>query len=522
VSDELPDGWVLTTLAAVCRSITDGDHQAPPKAAAGIPFITISAMNDGVLRLNKATRFVPSTYFAGLKPERRPEVGDVLYSVTGSIGLAALVEASAPFVFQRHIAILKPNTSCVTERFLRHRVAAADIKTQGEAVATGTAQLTIPLNGLRMFSFALPPLSEQRRIVAKVEALLARVSTARERLEKVPHLLKRFRQSVLAAACSGELTREWRARNTSTPPASTELSALFAQRRSAHEKAVVDARTRGTRKPSTPKNLEPAAVPDGLPVVPDGWKWVLFDDVCDDITVGHVGPMMNEYVARGVPFLRSQNVRPFRFDPEGLKYVSSTFHNRLAKSALKPGDIVVVRSGNAGEACVVPSELPEANCSDLVIMRPSDALDARYGVIFINSSAARAHIQDVKVGIAQGHYNIGSARLTPVPLPPRAEQMAIVAAVEHLFDLAASLERAVLAATTRAHALPQAILQKAFAGELVPTEAELAFAEGRTFESAEELLQRVCSVQSAAATPNVNMVVARTRPRRTRAPAVGV
>jgi len=132
VNDELPEGWKETTLKEICRSITDGDHQAPPKAATGVPFITISAINDGNLNLKKATRFVGENYFNKLQPERRPEFGDVLFSVTGSVGLAAFVNVSTPFVFQRHIAILKPDSSCVANKFIRHRIAASDIRLSGK------------------------------------------------------------------------------------------------------------------------------------------------------------------------------------------------------------------------------------------------------------------------------------------------------------------------------------------------------------------------------------------------------
>jgi type I restriction enzyme S subunit len=80
--------------------------------------------------------------------------------------------------------------------------------------------------------------------------------------------------------------------------------------------------------------------------------------------------MVDQYLAKGAPFLRSLNVRELRFELEKLKFISRDFHERLRKSALSPGDIVVVRSGFVGIACVVPDELKEANCSDLVIARP--------------------------------------------------------------------------------------------------------------------------------------------------------
>lgn len=99
---------------------------------------------------------------------------------------------------------------------------------------------------------------------------------------------------------------------------------------------------------------------------------VILEDVCDEITVGHVGPMADSYLPTGIPFLRSQNVRPFKFDPKEIKYVSPEFHAKLKKSALKPGDVVVTRTGaNVGQCCIIPKDLDVANCSDLVILRAS-------------------------------------------------------------------------------------------------------------------------------------------------------
>jgi type I restriction enzyme S subunit len=106
---------VCLELGTICRSIADGDHQAPPKANEGVPFITISAINDGTLRLEKATRHVPYAYYRQLKPSRVPKRGDVLFSVTGSIGIPVLVSIDAPFVFQKHIVILKPDPERIRE-----------------------------------------------------------------------------------------------------------------------------------------------------------------------------------------------------------------------------------------------------------------------------------------------------------------------------------------------------------------------------------------------------------------------
>lgn len=219
-------------LDKLCASVTDGDHQAPPRAEDGIPFITISAMNDGQIRLDKASRFVPRSYYEGLKPSRRPEIDNVLYSVTGSIGIPALVETSEPFVFQRHIAILKPDHSKATSRFLFFLLAAPQILEQAMAVATGTAQLTIPLSGLRAFELPAPSLEEQREIVRRIETAFAKIDRLAAEAKRALELTDRLDEKILAKAFRGELVPQ----DPNDEPASVLLDRVRTERAAAPKK----------------------------------------------------------------------------------------------------------------------------------------------------------------------------------------------------------------------------------------------------------------------------------------------
>lgn len=271
----------------------------------------------------------------------------------------------------------------------------------------------------RVATFPVPvaPISEQKRISEKLDALVARVNSCLVRLNRVPEIIKRFRQSVLAAATSGELTREWR-------------------------------EARGLKR--------------------DAWLQTTFDQICIEITVGFVGKMSDQYRPDGVPFLRSQNVRPFKYDPRELRYVSREFHRSISKSILHPGDVVVVRTGAPGQCCVIPPELQEANCSDLVIVRPGPELDSKFAVVFINSETSQSFVKSEQVGVAQSHFNVGSMKRAPVELPTLAEQREIARRVEELFDLATEFERRTGAAQRVVNGLGPSILSKAFRGELVP------------------------------------------------------
>ena len=165
------------------------------------------------------------------------------------------------------------------------------------------------------------------------------------------------------------------------------------------------------------------------------WREVTLSELCSRITVGHVGKMASEYVDDGVPFLRSQNIRPFVISTEGMLRISEEFHARLSKSELRAGDVAVVRTGYPGTAAVVPPELDGSNCADLVVVTPSDQLNADLLAALFNSTWGRATVSGQLVGSAQQHFNVGSAKAMRVRLPDRQGQDRIAAVIRSLNDL---------------------------------------------------------------------------------------
>jgi type I restriction enzyme S subunit len=167
----------------------------------------------------------------------------------------------------------------------------------------------------------------------------------------------------------------------------------------------------------------------------DGWRKVKLKEVCREITVGHVGSMAKEYVDEGIPFLRSQNILPFSLELSSVKYITPEFHGKLKKSALLPGDVAVVRTGYPGIACVIPSKPSICNCADLVIIRPSEELNAKYLTCVFNSTWGQGIIAGTLVGVAQQHFNVSAAKEMEVNLPPRHTQDKIAAIIYNYNDL---------------------------------------------------------------------------------------
>lgn len=190
-----PD-WPMVTLTDFCETITDGDHQPPPKASEGVPFVTITNINDEHELDFTKTFFVPESYYSNLSASRRPRGGDILYTVTGSYGIPVLVPENIRFCFQRHIALIRTGPQLVN-RFLLSLLASPFMLQQGHDAATGVAQKTVSLGSLRGFQIPLPPLATQQAIVAEIEAEQALVSANRE-------LITRFEKKIQAT-----LARVW-------------------------------------------------------------------------------------------------------------------------------------------------------------------------------------------------------------------------------------------------------------------------------------------------------------------------
>jgi len=387
VTDRGSNAWPIVPLGQLGQW---GSGGTPRRGVDGyykgsIPWLKIGDLTDGVVTTSEE-----SISEAGLRNSaaKLVEPGTLLIAMYGSIGKLGIPAMQC--ATNQAIASCAPDRRKVSTDYLFHALLA--LRSELIAQGKGGTQSNISQTVLKAFGVPLPPLPVQERLVTLARRTSETRDQAQAHLGSASHLLVLFRQSVLAAASSGRLTEDWRAQ----------------------------------------RNRQD----DDLPGL---WREVSFGDVCLRVTVGHVGKMVNEYRSQGIPFLRSMNVRELRFDRSGLKFISPVFHRRLAKSALQPGDIVVVRSGFVGTACVIPPDLGEANCSDLVIARPRPDLRSDYGAIYVNSERMKAHIAEVKVGSAQSHFNTKSMHAALLLLPPLDEQDEIVRRVNLMLAAASGL-----------------------------------------------------------------------------------
>ncbi len=193
-------------LSELATEVTDGDHSPPPKAMSGVPFITISDIVKRTREIDfRNTFIVPDDYFRRLKPSKKPQIGDVLYTVTGAtLGIPVLVKEQRDFCFQRHIGLIRPNPE-TDSAWLTYALLSPQVFRQATLRSTGTAQKTVSLSVLRSLKISKMGLEQQRRIGRE----LGEVEAETQRLEGIYQrkldALAALKKSLLQQAFSGQL-----------------------------------------------------------------------------------------------------------------------------------------------------------------------------------------------------------------------------------------------------------------------------------------------------------------------------
>lgn len=334
----------------------------------------------------------------------------------------------------------------VVSRFVEAMLRAAVTQDAIDGIKTGMSESGMNLTHTRFakIEIPVPPTNEQKRIADKLDAVLARVDACRDRLNLVPAILKRFRQSVVSTAVTGKLTEDWRNQQSTSPDIYRSKSTT-----------LVDLCLAGR------------VITYGV------------------IKLGNETP-------QGVPCLRTSNVRWLRFDTEGIKRIASGLSLEYSRTILQGGEVLVNVRGTLGGVAVVSTNMVGWNVSREVAVVPVDATKASpdFLALWIASDSSQRWLSKVEKGVAYVGINIEDLRALPVELPSLQEQTEIVRRVESLFAYADRLEARYASARAQTERLTPALLAKAFRGELVPQDPN--------DEPASVLLQRIRASREAA------------------------
>lgn len=307
---------------------------------------------------------------------------------------------------------------------------------------TGTAQPQVTIANANEILIKLAPLNEQKRIVEKLDKLLARVEESKSRLEKIPVIIKRFRQSVLNAAVTGELTKDWRERNK------------FFCVKDGYE------------------------TPERIPFeIPDTWKWSKWIDIVSkekhSFKRGPFGGALKKEIFVESGYKVYEQCNPINDNCDlGNYYITKDKYEELFSFRVKAFDLLISCSGvTLGRITQVPEKYKEGiiNQALLKVTLNTEKISNDYFIKYFRSRTFQTYLFENAQGSAQPNIKgVKELKELPVPLPHLEEQKEIVKRVEALFKKADEIEERYKKAKAYVDKLTQSILAKAFRGELVP------------------------------------------------------
>jgi len=326
----------------------------------------------------------------------------------------------------------------------------------------------------------LPPLAEQNRIVARIEQLQAHSRQAREALEGVPALLEQLRQSILAAAFRGDLTKQWRQQHPEVEPASELLKRIRTERRRRWESSELKKlKARGlsgnqldaefAKRRKQYQEPQPVGATD-LPELPEGWCWAAIEEIAE-CALGKMLDRQKNTIGSKFPYLRNLNVRWGSFDTNDLLEMFFKEHE-IHRYSIVTGDVVVCEGGEPGRAAVWEGEEAAMYQKALHRIRPSLGISPWLIVYHLWHDAMLGNLERFFTGTTIKHFTGKSLQRYPLCIPPVDEQREVVLQIgEHLKRIVGMLENTELAGDQLSE-LDNSILSKAFRGELVPQDPD--------------------------------------------------
>ncbi|SFE57429.1 type I restriction enzyme, S subunit [Marinobacter sp. DSM 26671] len=450
----MPSEWHKTTLGTVAQWGSGGTPSRKNREYYGgdVPWVKTGDLGPKVL--SGASEYITGLGLQKSSAKYFPKGSVVIAMYGATIGKTSILGFNA--TTNQACAVGQPVDGITDTTFLYYLL--RNEKDAFIAKGKGGAQPNISQALIKEHGIALPPLAEQKVIANKLDTLLAQVENTKARLERIPQILKRFRQSVLAAAVSGRLTEEWR------PHSGSYVHSLAEDWK------------------WTP--------------VPETWEVKLYPDLVES----RLGKMLDKAKNSGLPtkYLGNINVRWFDFNLSEVQeiLVSEAERNELS---IRAGDVLICEGGEPGRCAIWDGRVEEQMVFQKALHRArvSDALLPEWLALNLKHDADSLTLEQLFTGTTIKHLTGKALKKYPLRVPPIKEQTEIVRRVDQLLAHADRIEQQVNNALARVNNLTQSILAKAFRGELTEQwrkdNPELISGEN----SAEALLERVQAERAA-------------------------
>jgi type I restriction enzyme S subunit len=465
-------GWPIVELGSLLTDIqpgfASGKHNSEGE---GIPhFRPMNVSIEGQVNRSVLKYIDPAI---ADRPTRRLRRGDVVFNNTNSpelVGKTALFEDDDTPAFSNHMTRLRVDASRLDPGFLSLRLHQAWREGWFAAHCNNhVSQASIGRDVLRAFEIELPPLEVQRAIRALSRETDERRASCSDHLASARSTMRRLHQAVLVMACSGRLTAKWRMDSSDAPTSMADVLAemTFAQK------------SRRVRRGVKPDAKTDDAI-DALDL-PRSWtvatvSTLLASGVLEDVKDGNHGanhPKASEFTASGLPFITANVVKDGLIDYDAAPKVGGEALSRLRVGFAKPGDVVLTHKASVGRVAI--NTEPSVLTPQTTYYRTeSSVLSAAYLALFLESLYFYRQLAAVMSQTTRDFVPISQQYLLSVVMPPPAEQEAIVRHVDDLLRPANSLTQRIEAASRRVERSSQAVLAKAFRGELSPDGVEPA------------------------------------------------
>ena len=503
MSSSIPSGWTIVTLENVAEILAGyGFPESLQGQISGdFPFYKVGDISEAWKRkqtvLSTANHYIGANQLKALRATPLPAETTVFAKIGAAIALNRRAMLGVPSLVDNNVMGLSPYAGLVDPKFLFYFVCTLRL----DDLSRSTTVPSIRKSDVAPIQFPLAPFREQHRIAEEIERLLTDLDAAVSALKRVQANLKRYRASVLKAACEGRLVpteAELARKEGGAYETGEQLLARILQERRAKWESDQLAKMIAVGKPPKDdswktKYTEPQC-PDtnNLPELPEGWAWSTADQITSLITDGeHITP---ERTLEGVYLLSARNVRDGELSLDEVDFISQGTHDKLCQRlTISPGDVLLSCSGSVGRSCVVPSNIAFSLVRSVAVMRPL-LVTPEYLSFAVRSGFLQLQIREKSTQTAQANIFQSKIRSLSLSLPPLQEQQRIgescsaslAAVVRSLADVNTAL--------VRSERLRQSVLKRAFEGNLVPQDPN--------DEPASVLLERICTERAANANAN--------------------
>jgi type I restriction enzyme, S subunit len=434
----LPEGWASAKVSAIADSLAYGYTASAKAGSDGPRFLRITDLQNGRVDWNS----VPTCQIGHADVEKYSlHSGDIVFTRTGATtGKSFLIRSCPAAVFASYLIRLRL-LSDINPALLAYFFQTPDYWSFVSDNVSGIAQPSCNATKLSELKVPIPPSAEQQRLVEAIAASLSKVDAARNHLSRVPLILKRFRQAVLAAACSGKLTSV-------------------------------------------------GIVPDGE--LPLNWHRCRIDSLFSVRTGGTPLRTVKEYFVSGsIPWVKTGELKNQDITCVG-DYITERAVEESNAKLFPTGTILIAMYGEGKTRGQIgrltfPAATNQACAALINTSLPPETEEYVFTYLLSQYETLRAEA----VGGNQPNLNLSIIKEWEIPMPPPEQQREIVKRVKTLLSIADAVQHRMLESSRRSDKLTQSILAKAFRGDLVPTEAELARREGRDYEHASVLLERI-------------------------------